>query len=151
MGRALRRGGAFRVVLTRNGRDIVRPHQDWVGKNFDPRRLQASLFLSEKGPDYRGRGFVFQSNQGQDVSFGTDVEIQRGDLAFWRYNNVHRVDDVETDPGQLGMLRLIFPPEAIQPRLSRRESLRGAVLGAVARNSFLMERVRPVYRRLRGR
>jgi hypothetical protein len=105
-----------RLVVTRNGHD-VEAHKDWVGpepENFQPARLQATLMLSKKGQDYEGEGFVFQTNQGERISFDTDVAINPGDLIIWRYNNEHSVTGITAQGNQKGFIRVLYPPEAIK-------------------------------------
>jgi len=102
----------FRVVNTKNGDIIVPPHSDWDGKNgnpFDPKRLQATLFLSKKGVDYSGTGYMLKNNQGKYVIFDGDVEVNPGDLVLWRYNNEHQVKDISSTNDQLGFLRILYP------------------------------------------
>jgi hypothetical protein len=110
----------YRVIVSKNTKTWIAPHRDYAAfdkrfeKNkYDPSRLQATLFLSKKGQDYTGTGFRFERNDGQLVSFGTDVPIDSGDLVLWRYNNLHSVEDIATEPGRLGFMRMIFPPEDI--------------------------------------
>lgn len=137
----------YRVILSRNAKTWIAPHRDYfdyerrLEKNrYDPSRVQATLFLSAKGRDYRGTGFTLESNQGKNLVFGDDVEVRPGDLAVWRYNNLHSVQDVSTDPGQLGFLRIIYPAEDIParplapiPTSRERRSLRALVRGSLAR------------------
>jgi hypothetical protein len=111
------RSASFRIVISARGRNIVSPHRDWLGNNFDPLRTQMTLFLTEKGVDYDGNAFLFETNQGQKISFGTDVKVQPGDLIVWRYNNEHSIDVVESSPDQHGFMRMIFPPEYVYRRL----------------------------------
>ena len=142
-------GGTYRVSITRGGGTVVQPHQDWVGEHFDPRRLQATLFLTEKGKDYDGPGFAFRNNQGKDLEFGTDVPIGAGDLVLWRYNNLHSVRDVTTKPGDRGMVRVIFSPETIYRRRGPMVRLAGAASRILARAPGLRRRLGSAYRRLR--
>ena len=144
-------GGAYRVTITRGGGTIVRPHQDWVGENFDPRRLQATLFVTEKGRDYEGSGFRFRNNQGKDLEFGTDVPIVAGDLVLWRYNNLHSVRDVTAKPGDRGMVRMIFPPETISLKRAPMVRLAEAVNRGLRGAPGLRRQLRSVYRRVRRR
>ena len=109
-----------RVVLTRNASTWIAPHRDYLvydrrfEKNmYDFSRLQATLFLARKGEDYDGRGFVLETNAGTSLSFGTDIEIAPGDLAIWRYNNLHSVEGVVSKPDQIGFLRMLFPLETL--------------------------------------
>jgi hypothetical protein len=123
------------VVLTRNAATWIAPHRDYADferrfeKNrFDRSRLQATLFLSEKGVDYSGIGFVFEQNDGQKVVFGTDVPIVPGDLVIWRYNNLHEVAEVTTASDQFGFMRILYPPEdLVQPHPAASHSWMRAV------------------------
>jgi hypothetical protein len=109
-----------RVVLTRNAETWIAPHRDYFNYDrrlekglYDLSRLQATLVLARKGEDYQGRGFVFEKNSGETISFGTDVEVHPGDLIVWRYNNLHSVEGVSSKPGQLGFLRFLYPLETL--------------------------------------
>lgn len=109
---------AYRVLLSRKAETWIAPHRDYFDharrfeKNrFDLSRLQATLFLAKKGVDYDGVGFRFERNDGTRIVFGDDVPIEPGDLVVWRYNNEHSVERISTVDGQLGFMRLIFPPE----------------------------------------
>jgi hypothetical protein len=138
----------FRVVQTLNGEMVVAPHRDWVAEGAcDPKRIQATLFLSKRGRDYEGRGLIFETNQGEKVTFGVDVDIEPGDLVLWRYNNEHSVQDVHSDPGQLGFLRMIFPPDVV---LSDKPSLLQQLKRSIRNNSLTEHYLLPVYRTLRG-
>lgn len=108
------RSVSYRVVNTKQG-SPVSPHRDWIGDLFDYSRLQATLFLSEHGRDYSGNGLLFTLNNGTEISISQDLDIGRGDLLLWRYNNRHSVENVETNTNQIGFLRIIFPPEQTPP------------------------------------
>lgn len=111
------RSYAYRVVITKGGSDIVGAHTDWLEKNFDPSRLQATLILTKKGVDYEGTGMTLASNDKQtEWVFDGNLEVNPGDLVLWRYNNVHSVKDVSSKDDQLGFIRMIFPPERIFPK-----------------------------------
>jgi hypothetical protein len=120
----------YRVTRNINRTTWAAPHTDWLDYEkrwekgqYDPSRLQATLFLSEKGVDYSGTGFRFSNNNGRSLVFGDDVQISPGDLVIWRYGNLHSIEDVRTEPGQLGFLRIIYPiytlpltkPEVLEP------------------------------------
>jgi hypothetical protein len=141
-------GGGYRITISRGGGTIVPPHQDWIGENFDPRRLQATLFLTERGRDYEGHGFTFRNNQGKDLEFGTDVPIDAGDLVLWRYNNLHSVRDVTTKPGDRGMVRMIFPPETIHPKRAPMVKLTEVVNRGLRGAPGLRRRLGSLYRGL---
>lgn len=111
---------SYRIVNTKKGSPVP-PHTDWMGeKNFTPKRLQATLILSKKGVDYDGDGMKMLSNDKKNrlVFDSADIPVNPGDLVLWRYNNEHSVDNVSTKEGQIGYLRMIFPPEfiATKPR-----------------------------------
>ncbi len=109
------RSCSYRIVQTISGEIVVPPHQDYLGSDFDPRRLQATLFLSEHGKDYFGDGLHFMTNSGQEIVFGKNFPVQSGDLVLWRYNNLHGVRNVRTKSGQKGFLRIILPLEITPP------------------------------------
>ena len=155
------RSTSYRVVLSRDGERFTVAHQDWTDEWYDrePARLQATLFLAEKGIDYSGTGFRFRTNQGVDVAFGSDVPVRAGDLVFWRYCNLHEVADVATDEAQIGFLRILYPPEEIHPgppanrppAAAARDPLLTRFKTAVAGTELGRRWIRPLYRRLRGR
>lgn len=109
-GRAL----SYRVVNTKRGTSVP-SHKDFHQEDveFDPAKLQATLFLSKKGIDYDGEGFIFETNTGGRVVFGDDVEVEPGDLVVWRYCNLHSVENISTKDEQIGFLRVLFPREII--------------------------------------
>lgn len=122
------RSASYRVVITRDAKTWIGPHRDYMQdpgsldrNKYDLTRLQATLFLSEKGADYTGTGFRLERNDGRTVVFGTDVPMRAGDLVIWRYNNLHSVEDVVTTDGQLGFMRIIYPPEVMQAPPSQAE------------------------------
>lgn len=145
------RCASFWVTISKNGDKIVPPHRDWVDENFDPRRLQATLFLSKKGVDYTGRGFVFQTNQGKQVMFGDDVMVEPGDLALWRYNNEHSVMEVSSGPGQCGFIRILFPPEPIYPEAFSIPRVFDQCRYRLRQNRLAMKYLLPLYVNIRGR
>lgn len=106
----------YRVTRNLNRTTWAAPHTDWMDYErrwekgqYDPSRLQATLFLSNKGVDYGGTGFRFTTTGGRSLVFGDDVPVTAGDLVIWRYGNLHSIEDVATEPGQIGFLRMIFP------------------------------------------
>ena len=113
---------SYRVVITRNSETWLAPHRDYLygDRNdkslYDLSRLQATLFLSRKHEDYSGIGFSFELNNGTPVVFGDDVILNPGDLAVWRYNNLHGVTDVRSRTDQRGFIRITLPPEFSKPR-----------------------------------
>lgn len=144
---------SFSVRLTRNGVSTVPPHRDYVdapGDVFDPKRLQATLILAEKGVDYGGTGFVMENNQGQQVVWGDDLPLKPGDLVLWRYNNLHSMPDVSSSDDQLGFLRILYPPMYIRPRLPFRE-IGGKLKVHVKQNPLVARYGVPLYRKMTGR
>ena len=69
--------------------------------------------LSEYNRDYTGSGFYLKNNQGSDVYFGKDIQVSPGDLVLWKYNNEHGVENVHSDPNQIGFMRMLFPLEVL--------------------------------------
>jgi hypothetical protein len=110
-GRAL----GYRTVISRRGQVVTRPHRDFDGDEWrrEPFRLQATLFLSTPGVDFTGDGFILETNQGRQVTFGGDVPIASGDLVLWRYCNQHSVLNVESTDDQCGFIRMLFPVEEV--------------------------------------
>ena len=113
---------SYRVTLNKNFENWIAPHTDFLDYEkrlekgqYDPSRLQATLFLSRKGEDYSGVAFSMARNDGRQVQFGTDVDIEPGDLAIWKYTNLHGVSQITARPDQLGLLRIIFPIEDLHP------------------------------------
>ncbi len=145
------RAVAFTVTLTTAG-SVVAPHRDWVGQESDPVRTQATLLLSTRGEDYRKGGFFVESNQGQPVDLA-DV-AGRGDLVLWRYNNLHWVDEVSSDPGDLGFCRVLFPSPRVVRRLGPVAGTTERALGAARQwavgNQRARQVLRPLYRTYRG-
>lgn len=106
----------FRVVKTLESNNIVPYHKDWITEPyFDPSALQATLFLSQNGKDYSGKGFSIENNDGQMQFFDTASNnvIKEGDLMFWRYNNLHGISDKIKPLNDSGFTRMIFPVENI--------------------------------------
>jgi hypothetical protein len=117
-----RRLASYRLILSdtyKEGDIEVQPHQDFSTEKYKTEEpesqlyLQATLFLSEYGVDYTGRGFYFTTNQGEKLYLGRDLDIKPGDLMIWRYINVHGVDDTQALPGGMGFMRMVFPHEDI--------------------------------------
>ena len=106
---------AYNCVRTLGGTP-VKPHQDTTDNPLHFPGLQATLFLSDHGKDYSGRGFVFTTNDGEKIVLGRDRSVSSGDLLLWRFGNEHAIADVETTEDQLGFLRIIYP----QPRVNSR-------------------------------
>jgi hypothetical protein len=116
---------SYRVTINKNYENWIAPHRDFLDYErrmekgqYDPSRLQATLFLSQKGEDYDGAAFSMARNDGREVVFGTDVPITPGDLVIWKYTNLHSVSQITTPPGKLGLLRIIFPIEDLSPPTS---------------------------------
>lgn len=107
---------SYRVTLNRNFEEWIAPHRDfmdwdrrWEKGQYDPSRLQATLFLSDTDVDYSGNGFFFQTNDGREVTLGKQVPIHSGDLLIWRYGNLHSVENVKCSDDQFGFMRIIYP------------------------------------------
>lgn len=114
-----------RVVITKNGENILVPHSDFGldepnPANIDLRKTQATLYLSEYGRDYTGTGFIYTNNQGEKVFLGKDLDIRPGDLVIWKQSNVHEIESVYTEDDQMGFVRILFPCEDMKmnPHLS---------------------------------
>jgi hypothetical protein len=109
-----------RIVITKTGKNILVPHSDYgldepKPENIDLRRTQATLFLSKYGKDYSGSGFIFNTNQREKVQLEKELKLDPGDLVIWKYSNVHAIDSINVDDGQVGFVRILFPPEKICP------------------------------------
>ena len=102
---------SYRFNLDRKGSPVPK-HQDWM-INFDPKRLQGTLFLSKKEVDYKGHGFIFTKNDGEEIVLADQLQINPGDLIFWRFNNAHAVKNLHSDSNQKGFIRILFPLEKI--------------------------------------
>lgn len=151
------RAANYRIVISARGEEIIKPHADWTGAEYvrEPARLQATLYLSTPGIDYEGDGFVFRTNQGNQVVFGRDVPISAGDLVMWRYCNEHSVRNVASGPGQAGFVRILYasdevhearPKESFNWHLAKVQAMEW-----LAGTEFGGRVLRPIYRRLRGR
>lgn len=110
------RAVTYRVTINRNFEEWIAPHRDfmdwdrrWQKGSYDPSRLQATLFLSDSGKDYDGNGFLFETNEGRQVTLGHQIPIQSGDLLIWRYGNLHSVENVKCSADQFGFMRIIYP------------------------------------------
>jgi len=109
----------YRIVRTLNSENIVPFHKDWNSHPYiDPSALQATLFLSKNGKDYKGKGFSIENNKGKMQFFDTDLRnsIEEGDLMFWKYNNLHGISDKITSINSVGFTRMIFPVEILSKR-----------------------------------
>lgn len=110
---------SYRVVRSGEGHSVER-HSDFSpdakANPFDkidqPERLQATLFLSNHGEDYRGGGFELEATDGRIVRFGVDEPVSAGDLIIWRYPLPHEVTPV-TPLSSCGFLRILFPSERL--------------------------------------
>ncbi len=141
------RCASYRVVVTRDAKTWIGPHRDYLQEpgsldrdKYDLTRLQATLFLSEKGHDYAGTGFRFERNDGRTVVFGTDIPMHAGDLVIWRYNNLHSVEDVSTTDGQLGFMRIIYPPEIMHAGPQAQPTAQAAAGGGAAARAGIAAR-----------
>lgn len=109
----------YRVSRTVSPEAVVKQHADFFEEfrgdpmddhEFDPSRLQATLFLSDYGRDYDTGGFkLWNEDKTEFRLFGKDVEIGKGDIAFWRYSLPHEVAGVNVLDERIGFLRVIFP------------------------------------------
>lgn len=118
----------YRVCNSVSSGQIVYPHGDFVEQErkdptgsheFDPSRLQATLYLSSKEQDYDGSGFLFTTNDGKEICF-TDLGVEAGDLVIWRYGNTHQVEGIHCQNKQTGFLRIIFPTFDFSPDKQKR-------------------------------
>jgi hypothetical protein len=130
----------YRVTLNRNFEAWIKPHRDfmdwdkrWVKGEFDPSRLQATLVLSNRGVDYSGNGFLFQTNDGCEVTLGGEVPIDAGDLLIWRYGNLHSVENVKCTADQFGFMRIIYPIYDLNEKPPSPPSLSSRVLARAMR------------------
>lgn len=145
----------YMVVTSRRGTPI-KPHSDWdTEEYYDPRRIYATLFLSERGVDYSGGGMSFVTNQGEKIIFGDDVEIHAGDLLIWKPSNIHAVEDIATTAGQLGFVRILFPPTYTPAELVRRRSPRLIDMQKrfelrLGKNRFVKKILPSVHRRMKS-
>jgi hypothetical protein len=146
---------SYRVTLNRNFEEWIAPHRDfmdwdrrWEKGQFDPSRLQATLFLSDSGADYSGNGFFFQTNDGRDITLGKQVPIRSGDLLIWRYGNLHSVENVKCNDDQFGFMRIIFPVYDLVDKPPRPPSIRTR---ALTRAKHLIGRGRSVLGGLKRR
>lgn len=107
----------YRVCNHVSPEQIVYPHGDFIEQErkdaggsheFDPSRIQATLFLSEHETDYDGGGFVLDNNQGEETNLAA-LGIMRGDLVLWRYGNIHQVKNIQISGQQTGFMRIIYP------------------------------------------
>jgi hypothetical protein len=142
------RAVSYRVTLNRNFEEWIAPHRDfmdwdkrWDKGQYDPSRLQATLFLSDRDVDYSGNGFLFETNGGKQVTLGGEVSISSGDLLIWRYGNLHSVENVRCSDDQFGFMRIIYPiydltdSPPVRPSLGRRVLARArAILGRLNRS-----------------
>ena len=109
----------YRVCRTVSSGQVVKKHADFFEEyrrdptgdhSFDPIKLQATVFLSDYGVDYRDGGFfLWDENFSTPRLFGRDISVNAGDLVFWRYSQSHEVRDVSVINSKLGFLRVIFP------------------------------------------
>ena len=110
-----------RLIITKNGENIIKPHSDYGINEKDPNnidigRLQCTLFLSKNKYDYTGSGFVFTNNAGRKINIAKDYKINPGDLVIWKYNNIHEIKDIKTTSQKIGFVRMIFPLEIIKEK-----------------------------------
>lgn len=106
---------SYRIIQTFNKSDI-KEHKDYAEGDshyVDPGKLNASLILSDYGKDYTGEGMIFTKNTGERLILNRDLDLKLGDLVIWRYCNTHGIRGVESEEGQLGFMRAIFPREFV--------------------------------------
>jgi len=145
----------YRISINKHGDTVVPPHRDWVDKPAnDPMRLQATLVLSKLGDDYIGEGFSFETNQGESLTLGNDLDAQPGDLLLWRYNNKHEVSNIRPGPSGRGFMRATFPTVWIYGERSILKEAywrikSGQLFPSTA--EWVLKHVRPYYRIARGR
>ena len=109
----------YRVNRTVSSDQVVKKHADYYAEfradptgchDFDPSRLEITIFLSNYGDDYTDGGFYFYNDgeHSHPIIFGRDNSVGRGDLVIWRYSIFHEVRGVVplTD---VGFLRVIVP------------------------------------------
>lgn len=109
----------YRVCRTVSSSHVVKKHADFFDEyrhdptgshQFDPSRLQATLFLSDYDVDYTNGGFILWDDERKVARvFGRDVPVKAGDLVFWRYSLPHEVNHVSSKNDQFGFMRVIFP------------------------------------------
>ena len=109
----------YRVNRTVSNDQVVKKHADYFSEyradptgchDFDPSRLELTIFLSEYEHDYTSGGFYFY-NKGEHhdpILFGRDNDVGAGDLVIWRYSVFHEVKNVCALSDQ-GFLRVIIP------------------------------------------
>jgi len=109
----------YRVNRTVSSDSVVKKHADYFSEyrrdptgchDFDPSRLEITIFLSDYEKDYINGGFYFYKNgeNSEPTLFGRDNAIGRGDLVIWRYSIFHEVCNV-TPISEAGFLRVIIP------------------------------------------
>jgi hypothetical protein len=109
----------YRVCRTVSNLNVVKRHTDFFEEyradptgehKFDPSRIQATLFLSDYGIDYKEGGFkLWDENKKSYILFGKDIPVSAGDLVFWRYSLPHEVSGVEMITPDFSFLRVIYP------------------------------------------
>ena len=109
----------YRVCKTVSPGYSVKQHADFfeeyrpdpTGSHiFDPSRVQASLFLSDYGKDYKDGGFKLWNDQKTKYKlFGRDIKVKAGDLVLWRYSLPHEVSEINCMNKELGFMRIIYP------------------------------------------
>jgi hypothetical protein len=142
---------SYRFNLDRQGSPVPK-HQDWM-INFDPKRLQGTLFLSKKEVDYKGQGFLFTKNNGEEIVLADEYPIVPGDLVFWRFNNTHAVKNIQSDPNQKGFIRILFPIEKIYekvPFMLSPQNLFPYLSRKLKKNKRLIKAVRKVRKLISG-
>lgn len=89
--------------------------QGWHYDN--PGEIQAILFLSKKGIDYKDGGLILENTDGTIVD--VDAIVESGDLVLLNsYRKKHKVNPVYCDANQIGRMHLFVPmiPEYLFPK-----------------------------------
>jgi hypothetical protein len=106
----------YRLAITRGGDTIVKPHRDFINP-YEPHRLQCTIFLSKYGIDYSGEGFIFFTNAGERIVPAKELDIEPGDLMFWKYTNMHEVANVKsTTHSHIGFARILMSTEIVKAK-----------------------------------
>ncbi|MEQ9116119.1 MAG: hypothetical protein RLN62_04935 [Rickettsiales bacterium] len=97
------------IIVKKHADFFEEPRHDPTGSHdFDPRRCQLTLILSDYGLDYKNGGFYFYDNDNKELLFGKDIKVKSGDLIIWKYSNTHSVRSVNALTNK-GFSRIIFP------------------------------------------
>lgn len=106
----------YRVCKTVSKKVAVKPHRDFFLEyrkdptskhEYDPNRLQATLFLSEYGKDFDTGGLFFH-DKSKKLNITKKLRVEIGDLLIWKYNLKHSVSNINK-LSNAGFLRIIYP------------------------------------------